>query len=153
MSRIPARWLLLLVLLAMGASFLNHLRVRGILDAYLPDRFAGRRGKSAAGSSGTTPCTVCHGEVGDYHLRGPHRSLACEDCHGSGEGHVSGGEKTADMPALQSITRLCSQCHRELNARRQEAPKLNLESHLIEVGALFSDRVCFDCHQPHDPRP
>lgn len=137
----------------MVAFFLNHLRVRGILDAYLPEPVPEGGGFSVPGSPEAIDCVDCHGEIEGYHLRGPHRSLTCGDCHRSGEAHVSDGEKVADMPSFHSVTRLCSQCHRELIARRQDAPKLNLEAHVIEVGALFSDRVCFDCHRPHDPRP
>lgn len=152
-SAVRGKGLLLLALLGAGAFSLNHLRVRGFLDAYLPEPASGGGGRPVHGGLRPSACPDCHGEIEDYHRRGPHRSLACEDCHRSGEAHVREGEKAADMPPFQSVTRLCSQCHRELLARRRDAPRLNLEAHVIEVGALFSDRVCFDCHLPHDPRP
>lgn len=134
--------------------FLRHLWLRGILDPWLP-LGAGRGGAEnrLISPGGAATCADCHGEIEDLHLRGPHRVMACEECHGPLEGHVEEDEKIADMPPFRSITRLCSRCHRELNSRREDAPRLNLEAHVIEVGALFSDRVCFDCHQAHDPRP
>ncbi len=135
------------------AFFLRHLWLRGILDPWLPDGGGNDAGLSRQVPEGGTACADCHSEIEGFHLRGPHRTMACEDCHGPLEGHVRDDEKIADMPPFRSITRLCSQCHRELNSKREDAPKLNLEAHVIEVGALFSDRVCFDCHRPHDPRP
>jgi hypothetical protein len=105
----------------------------------------------ASGESGE--CGECHDAVGDLHQRGPHRALSCEECHGDGDGHVRDGEKIGDMPRSRNISRLCSRCHRELNAGRKTAPLINLEAHVVEAGALFSDRVCLDCHRSHDPRP
>lgn len=98
-------------------------------------------------------CPDCHQAAGDLHDRGPHRSILCEDCHGNAEEHVSGGEKVGDMPKSKSIAPLCSSCHREMNTLSESAPKLNLEAHVVETGALFSSRICLDCHRPHDPRP
>ncbi|MFC1657571.1 hypothetical protein ACFL2P_03260 [Candidatus Moduliflexota bacterium] len=140
-------------LLAM-VFFLRHLWLRGILDPWLPVAADSAGRGNAPGPKGEDiTCADCHGEIEDLHLRGPHRSMVCEECHGPLESHVEDGVKIADMAPFRSITRLCSQCHRELNSRRVDAPRLNLEAHVIEVGALFSDRVCFDCHQAHDPRP
>ncbi len=141
-----------LCLLAM-VFFLRHLWLRGMLDPWLPIAAKGSgTGKAATSEGGGVTCADCHGEIEDLHLRGPHRSMVCEECHGALESHVRDEVKIADMAPFRSITRLCSQCHRELNSRREDAPRLNLEAHVIEVGALFSDRVCFDCHQAHDPR-
>jgi len=115
--------------------------------------------RSARGSSGAPPpgggeeCPDCHDAIGDLHRRGPHRAVICEECHGTIGGHVRDGEKIGAMPESKNIARLCSRCHRELNARGVTAPKLNLEAHVVEAGALFSDRVCLDCHLAHDPRP
>lgn len=107
----------------------------------------------AASTRGDAGCPDCHDTIGDLHDRGPHRTIFCEDCHGAIQGHVSEGEKVGPMPKSGNIARLCSLCHRELNARSETAPKLNLEAHVVETGALFSDRTCLDCHLPHDPRP
>jgi hypothetical protein len=107
----------------------------------------------AAYSPSVDECADCHQEVGALHDRGPHHSITCEDCHGPAREHVKGGEKAASMPPSKSIARLCSTCHREMNARTESAPKLNFEAHVVETGALFSDRICLDCHRPHDPRP
>jgi len=98
-------------------------------------------------------CGECHDAVDDLHQRGPHRVLTCGECHGDGGNHVRDGEKIGDMPRSRNISRLCSRCHRELNAGRKTAPLINLEAHVVEAGALFSDRVCLDCHRSHDPRP
>ena len=57
-----------------------------------------------------------------------------------------------DLSASSSV-RLCAQCHRDRGEGGGGPARINLEAHVIEVGALFSDSVCFDCHRPHDPRP
>ena len=142
-----------LCLLAM-VFILRHLWQRGMLDPWLSvGADSAGTGKAVTPEGGDITCADCHGEIEDLHLRGPHRSMMCEECHGALESHVEDDVKIADMAPFRSITRLCSRCHRELNSRRKDAPRLNLEAHVIEVGALFSDRVCFDCHQAHDPRP
>jgi hypothetical protein len=115
-----------------------------------PGGSAGAPGGAVRGDAG---CPDCHDGIGDLHNRGPHRSLLCEDCHGAIEGHVRDGERVGPMPKSGNIARLCSLCHREINARSETAPKLDLETHVVETGALFSDRTCLDCHLPHDPRP
>jgi hypothetical protein len=119
----------------------------------LPSPGNGARTPGDADLRGDAGCPNCHDRIGDLHNRGPHRSILCEDCHGTIEGHVKDGERVGPMPKSGSIARLCSLCHREMNARSETAPKLNLETHVVETGALFSDRICLDCHLPHDPRP
>ena len=147
-----SRGLTLLALAVVSLLFVRHLWTKGLLDAWLPGSTVGA-GTSRSTSGGDTTCQDCHGEIEDLHLRGPHSVIDCQDCHGGAAGHVREGEMIAGMPSFKSIARLCSSCHRDLAHRRREAPALNLEAHVIEVGALFSDRVCFDCHRPHDPRP
>jgi len=117
----------------------------------LPGSGAGTPG--AAAVRGDAGCPDCHDRIGDLHNRGPHHSILCEDCHGAIEEHVRDGERVGPMPKSGNIARLCSLCHREMNASSETAPKLNLEIHVVESGALFSDRICLDCHLPHDPRP
>jgi len=111
----------------------------------------GEAGRPAGGE--VQPCDDCHEEAARLHSRGPHHVLLCSECHGAFAGHVSGGERIAPMAKVRNVTRLCSRCHRRLREGRDEAPQINLEAHVVEVGALFSDGVCFDCHRPHDPRP
>jgi hypothetical protein len=149
-----ARGLVLLSLAAATLLFIRHLWFKGLLDAYLPGSAVDASfRRSDGGKRSDVTCGDCHDEAEGLHLRGPHRVIDCEDCHGGTEGHVRDDEKVAGVPPFKSITRLCTRCHRDLANRRRDAPTLNLEAHLIEVGALFSDRVCFDCHRPHDPRP
>ncbi len=121
-----------------------------------PSALVGRSGRPEIGRLAPgqdQPCDGCHSDEGDLHGRGPHRSLLCSECHGLLESHVSDGEVIAPMKRIKSVTRLCSRCHRRLREERGKTPQLNLEAHVVEVGALFSDEVCFDCHRPHDPRP
>lgn len=99
------------------------------------------------------PCRDCHADVGSLHSRGPHARLLCEDCHGFQARHRADGETPPEGITTGSIVRLCSRCHRDRSTGGADPPRINLEAHVIEVGALFSESVCFDCHRPHDPRP
>jgi hypothetical protein len=57
------------------------------------------------------------------------------------------------MKRTKSVTKLCARCHRDLAARRESFPRINIEKHVADQGAALSDTVCFDCHNPHDPKP
>jgi hypothetical protein len=122
----------------------------GLLDG-LPG-VGGEEISREADSGSAVPCRECHDAVGELHHRGPHRGLLCEDCHGLQAKHRADGTIPPDGVATSSVVRLCSQCHRDSEGGAGP-PRINLEAHVIEVGALFSDTVCFDCHRPHDPRP
>ena len=134
---------------AAGALLLRNFWVLG----YFPSSGRIAPSPAATASRGGGDCSGCHDDIGDLHDRGPHSSIFCQDCHGPVAGHAEGGEHVGEMPKSGNIARLCSLCHREMNARSESAPKLDLESHVVETGALFSDRICLDCHMPHDPRP
>lgn len=102
---------------------------------------------------GNESCGACHAPRKAEHDRGAHLAVPCEDCHDALAAHVRDGRKVADMPRLRSVTRLCARCHRELVARRDDFPEINIEKHVQEQGAALTDQVCFDCHNPHSPAP
>jgi len=102
---------------------------------------------------GNETCGKCHGDKKGEHDGGAHLSVPCETCHDALATHVRDGKKVADMPRVKSVTRLCGRCHRDLIARRDGFPKVNIEKHVQDQGAVLTDQVCFDCHNPHSPAP
>lgn len=103
---------------------------------------------------GDEACGECHDGIKAEHDGGAHLSVPCEDCHDALASHVRDGEKVADMPRVKSVLKLCGRCHRELDARPEDFPQVNIKTHPVEQGAEeASDEVCFDCHSPHDPTP
>jgi len=102
---------------------------------------------------GNDSCGKCHADMKSLHDKGAHVAVPCEDCHDALAAHIKDGEKIADMPRVKSVTRLCGRCHRDLAARRDDFPKINIEKHVQDQGAEISDQVCFDCHNPHNPTP
>jgi cytochrome c553 len=102
---------------------------------------------------GNASCGKCHAEILTLHDAGAHLPVPCEDCHTALATHIKDGKKIADMPRVKSVTRLCGRCHRDLVARRDDFPKINVEKHVKDQGAELSDQVCFDCHNPHNPAP
>jgi hypothetical protein len=130
-----------------------HLRRAGLVrDVRLHHlRTCGAR-REEVRHGGNEACGTCH--AGKKTLTtGPHVTVPCEDCHDALAAHVKGGAKIAEMPRVKSVTRLCGRCHRDLVARRDGFPKINIEKHVKDQGAELSDQVCFDCHNPHNPTP
>jgi hypothetical protein len=103
-------------------------------------------GCSPAGLAGTPSCAECHAEQVQHLDYGPHRELTCEECHGTGERHASGGDPRARM--FLGGAEQCVSCHREIES---------LETHLQTVERLHKvtlDRKkvggsCAFCHDPH----
>jgi hypothetical protein len=102
---------------------------------------------------GNEACGKCHEDKAAEHDKGAHLRVPCEDCHDALATHVRDGKKVAEMKRTKSVTKLCARCHRDLAARREDFPRINIEAHVKDQGASLSDTVCFDCHNPHDPKP
>ncbi|HEY5999614.1 MAG TPA: cytochrome C [bacterium] len=117
---------------------------------------AGNLGEQAAREvrhGGNEACAGCHAEKAAEHGKGAHRPVPCEDCHDALGTHVRDGKRFSEMKRTKSVTKLCARCHRDLAARRESFPRINIEKHVADQGATLSDTVCFDCHNPHDPKP
>ena len=102
---------------------------------------------------GDEACGECHDDEKATHDAGAHAPVRCEGCHDALATHIKDGDKYADMKRTKSVTKLCARCHREMAARRDDFPTINIEQHVADQGAQLSDTVCFDCHNPHDPTP
>jgi hypothetical protein len=131
--------------LAVPASF-------GRYGFYRADNLAEQAAREVR-HGGDAACGGCHAARKTQHDGGAHRPVPCEDCHDALATHVRDGKRVAEMRRTRSVTKLCARCHRDLAARRESFPRVNIEKHVADRGAVVSDTVCFDCHNPHDPAP
>ncbi len=101
---------------------------------------------------GDETCAMCHDVESAEHAEGVHQAVKCELCHGPATLHVNldEGEKIAEMP-LRRTRELCELCHRELAARPEGFPQIDVREHLTENGGELTTDACFDCHNPHSP--
>ncbi|HUT53679.1 MAG TPA: cytochrome C [bacterium] len=99
-------------------------------------------------------CRKCHQDKYDAHEMGKHAAVRCENCHGPLALHVANGEKSADAQVVRSWE-LCAWCHQPLQARPKDFPQVDFREHLISedipVKGTIPPKICFMCHDPHDP--
>ena len=90
--------------------------------------------------AGRKACEECHSDQVNKVLKGEHKTLSCEGCHGPGQAH-------ADNPDVK-IDRLnfgpCIRCH-EANPSR---PKWHKQ---IVARNHYTGSKCTECHVPHSP--
>lgn len=88
-----------------------------------------------------TRCTECHGNIGAQWTVGRHRTVHCEDCHGSAAAHV---ENQSPLTLPEGTAALCGACHGRLLSRPGAFPQIDLASH-------GEGEACVSCHNPHSP--
>jgi hypothetical protein len=90
--------------------------------------------------AGKKACEECHSDQMNKMLKGEHKSLSCEGCHGPGQAH-------ADNPDVK-IDRLnyspCVRCHEANPSRPQWHKQIVTKSH-------YTGSKCTECHVPHSP--
>lgn len=103
---------------------------------------------------GDASCAKCHQDKYDTHAKGKHAVVRCENCHGPLALHVADGKKIAAAEVHQSWE-LCELCHQPLKSRPRDFPQVDFRAHLIAkdipVKGAIPAKVCFMCHDPHDP--
>ncbi len=107
---------------------------------------------------GSDHCGPCHGDETRFWDYGPHRVVACEQCHGPGGDHVSFVGDSRPRMSLGS-THLCLSCHTESEGlsgnkastiRSFEDHLRDLEEeHRIKLDRKKSGTGCVFCHDPH----
>lgn len=86
-------------------------------------------------------CEGCHSERHAQWSAANHKTVACEVCHGPGEGHPQKGK----LPIPADTRKLCAQCHERMPERPKTQPQVVLAQH----GA---GEQCAACHNPHAPK-
>jgi len=99
-------------------------------------------------------CFRCHQYEATIHLKGEHKTISCEFCHGTYSDHVSNGRKMANLPVKKGteITTLCLRCHNtEIKARSTMVIKtVGMPDHLKKQNVKLT-HTCNQCHHVHAP--
>ena len=94
------------------------------------------------GYAGHQVCETCHTDVQQVKIKGVHKGVACESCHGPLQAHAD--DPGSVTPAKLDTTVLCPRCHQQNIAKPSNFPQVNAAEH--SGGA-----ACDTCHQPHSP--
>jgi hypothetical protein len=105
---------------------LEELRAREIKD----NAYAGR-----------PACEDCHPDHYSKLLKGTHKTLSCEACHGPGQLHINTQEKK-DIEKSGPAT--CLRCHEANPSRPKWHKQINSRAH-------YTGSSCKECHVPHSP--
>ncbi len=93
--------------------------------------------------AGATACGTCHVDVMSTKIKGYHRNVSCETCHGAAVAHTA---NPANKPAAPRGREFCAFCHAYDASRPTGFPQINPIVH----NPL---KPCTTCHKPHDPVP
>ncbi len=98
-------------------------------------------------------CGECHPQRLSQRQSGRHPSVECETCHGPGKDHMSQTDGSQSRMELNRSRELCLRCHRELEARRESFPQVNVADHfdMLDLDPEEESVTCIDCHDPHSP--
>ncbi len=99
-------------------------------------------------------CLSCHSFIKEIHLKGVHKTVSCEFCHGPFADHVSDNKVIGKLPVRQNdeITTLCLRCHNQIiRARPKESIKMISMPQHLEEKQVRLDHNCGQCHNVHAP--
>lgn len=93
---------------------------------------------------GVENCMSCHQEEGKEWQKSPHKSVACESCHGPGMEHSRPGIDprpkifgTKDLMARSHD--LCLSCHAKIPGRRADFPQVDFAKHITRYNIAEKD--------------
>jgi cytochrome c553 len=101
-----------------------------------------------------TSCLKCHAYEAAIHLKGRHKTISCEFCHGTYADHINNGKKIGALPVKKDteITTLCLRCHNtEIKARSQAVIKTVAMPEHLESQKVKVTHTCNQCHHVHAP--
>ena len=91
--------------------------------------------------AGRKACDECHSDHYQKVLKGQHKTLSCEGCHGPGQDH-------ADNPRKDNIDKssfgVCLRCHEANPSRPKWHKQIVSKNH-------YTGSKCTECHVPHSP--
>lgn len=90
--------------------------------------------------AGRAACEGCHNKE-PHKLKGAHKALSCEGCHGPGQQHANKPDLIKPVKLGYSV---CVQCHEANPARPKWHKQINPKTHYV-------GQKCAECHMPHDP--
>lgn len=90
--------------------------------------------------AGRKACEECHSDIEETLVKGSHKTLSCEGCHGPGGTHARNPDIKIDKRGYSP----CVRCHEENPSRPKWHKQINIKDH-------YTGDKCTDCHIPHDP--
>ncbi len=99
-------------------------------------------------------CFPCHKYEANIHLKGRHKTISCEFCHGPYADHIKDGKKVGTLPVKRGkeIKVLCLRCHnRAIQARPKEVIKTVAMPEHLESQKVKVTHICNQCHNQHAP--
>ena len=99
-------------------------------------------------------CFSCHKHEADIHLKGRHKTISCEFCHGTYADHIKDGKKVGMLPVKrgEEIRLLCLRCHNKaIQARPEEVIKTVVMPEHLESQKVKLTHICNQCHNQHAP--
>ncbi|QTA81792.1 Cytochrome c3 domain-containing protein [Desulfonema limicola] len=99
-------------------------------------------------------CLSCHAYEAKIHLKGRHKTISCEFCHGPYADHVKDGKKTGTLPVKkgEDMKILCMRCHNKaIQARPGEVIKTVVMPDHLTSQKVKETHNCSQCHHVHAP--
>jgi hypothetical protein len=154
-------WIALLIVVAVGAGGAL------VLSLGVPSSFGWRDGWQYRGESleeqknrpmayaeeGSCLRPECHGEKAAKEefkiiLKGGHKSIQCQACHGPALKHVESQGKEHE-PVASKENDLCMNCHAKLTGRPASVKQIeDFEKHKKDMGGE-KEKTCIECHDSH----
>jgi predicted CXXCH cytochrome family protein len=91
--------------------------------------------------AGKKACEECHSDEYQKLVKGEHKGLACESCHGPGEAHATDPQKENIQKSSFAI---CLRCHEANPSRPKWHKQIVSKNH-------YTGSKCTECHVPHSP--
>ncbi|SLM30056.1 hypothetical protein MTBBW1_2090020 [Desulfamplus magnetovallimortis] len=125
----------------------------GVYGAYRADAIEEEANRAIRHGTNKS-CLSCHPYEASIHLKGLHKTISCEFCHGTFADHIDNGKKIASLPVKKGddITTLCLRCHNtEIKARSSVVIKTVAMPDHLRKQKVKETHSCNQCHHVHAP--
>ncbi len=98
--------------------------------------------------AGRKACDECHSEQFQKLLKGGHKTLSCEGCHGPLAAHAENPDVSPDKKSNYGA---CVRCHEANPSRPKWHKQIVSKAHYTESKPGAKPSLCTECHVPHSP--
>ncbi len=90
--------------------------------------------------AGQQACAECHSKVIETLVKGKHKTVSCEACHGVSRDHAA----NPDLLPVKLAGSHCLRCHEANPSRPAWFRQITVKDH-------YPGEKCTECHVPHQP--